>query len=61
MTIVLLIIMATYASIKTKSLIEKRNNELFTTTSDHYFDWKYVFDNDSGLDIAIGFTAYDNN
>ena len=60
-TIVPLIIMATYASIKTKSLITKRNNDIFTTISDNAFDSSFIFDNSQGLDLAVGFTAYDNN
>ena len=53
--------MATYASIKTKSLITKRNNDIFTTISDHAFNSDDIFDNSLGLDLAVGFTAYDNN
>ena len=59
-TIFLGLIMVTYASIKTNSLITKRNNDVFTTTSDHFFDHNFIFDYESGLDLAIGFTAYDS-
>ena len=53
-------VMVTYGAIKFNSLITKRNNDVFTTTSDHFFDHNFVFDHHSGLDLAIGFTAYDS-
>ena len=59
-TVFLAMIMVTYGAIKFNSLITKRNNDVFTTTSDHFFDHNFVFDHHSGLDLAIGFTAYDS-
>ena len=53
-------VMVTYGAIKFNSLITKRNNDVFTTTSDHFFDHNFVFDHHSGLDLAVGFTAYDS-
>ena len=60
-TIFLLIIMLSYASIKTKSLITKRNNDVFTTTSMNAFDFNYVFDYTYGLDFAIALARYGSN
>ena len=60
-TILLGLIMGSFALQKTWAMLTKKYIDIKTSSTANYFDHNYVFDAEQGLELAVGFTAYDNN
>ena len=59
-TILLFLIMASFALQKSYLMIIKKYIDVKTTLNYNYLSSTYVFDAEKGLDLAVAFTAYDN-
>ena len=52
--------MGSFALQKSWAMLTKKYIDIKTSSTANYFDHEYVFDAKQGLELAIGFTAYDN-
>ena len=59
-TIVSLIIVIAYTYQKIDVWIEKKDVDIMSSIMNRYIDETQVFDNSQGLNLAIAFTAFDN-
>lgn len=60
-TVLLMLIVGGFTYQKIEGLISERYIDVLSVLNEHYFDFSYVYDTSKGFDVAIGFTAYDNN
>ena len=60
LTIIMLLITVAYTFQKIDVFIEKKDVDVMTSTMISYFDETQVFDHSQGLNLAIAFTAFDN-
>ena len=60
LTIILFIITAAYTYQKIDVYIEKKDVDIMSSIQYSYFDETQVFDFSQGLNLAIAFTAFDN-
>ena len=59
-TIMLIIVLVFYATVKFKSLISQRNVDIIIAKTENFFNYDHVFDFEKGLNMAVGLTAYDS-
>ena len=60
-TVLVMLIVGGFTYQKIEGLITERYIDVLSVLNEHYFDYSFVYDTSKGFDIAIGFTAYDNN
>ena len=61
LTIIMLFITVAYTFQKIDVFIEKKDVDIMSSTMISYIDETQVFDNSAGLNIAMAFTAFDND
>lgn len=59
-TIFLLALIGNYAYLKLDVLLENKDVDVLSVVYDKYFDYNYNFTAVNGFNIAVAFTAYDN-
>ena len=60
-SIILFIIVGMYTFQKANIMIRREDDYVMTSTQDSFFDLDYKFDFEKGFNIAVAFTAFDNN
>ena len=61
LTLLLGLVMVSFALQKSWAMFTKKYIDIKTSSTMNYYDHAHVFDAEQGLEVAIGFTAYDNN
>ena len=60
-SIILFIIVVMYTFQKANIMIKREDDYVMTSNQDSFFDLDYKFDFEKGFNIAVAFTAFDNN